>query len=302
MSANVNAQQNSGSRARGGFVSPRLEGPRPAAAGVTDLGAFSDFTYHGGPLINTPEVHILFVGDWSSTASQNRQTRLSQFVSALLNSSYMNILSQYGCGTSGTVASTTTVAAPGSILSGADVHNIIQTAINNGQIPEPRSEAICVLLYLDDGTAVNDAEAGIVMCEPNSDNAFGYHSHFVTTAGNTCPFAVVPSLVDACLQNSCQSDTSCTLHLSDTQEQRQTQVTSHELSEMFSNPQVNSNQAWSAPFGQENGDICNGQSAMITIGSNSWSVQKMYSKTDDVNSKGATYCIAESDPLKSLLD
>ena len=179
-------------------------------------------------MISTPQVHILFVGDWSGTANQNRLTRLTQFVSDLLGSRYMNILSQYGCGTSGTVASTGTVAAPSNNLSATDVHNIMQNAINDQIIPEPTARATCVLLYLDGATAVNDA--GVVMCEATSDNAFGYHFHFVTTAGNTYPYGVVPGLTDACLKNSCPGgDSACTLQLSATQEQRQTQVTSHEL-------------------------------------------------------------------------
>ncbi len=181
---------------KAGVVSPR----RPErVAGVVGLGpgSFSDFIYHGGPVINTPQVHILFVGDWSSTANQNRATRLSQFVSDLLSSRYMNILSQYGCGNSGTVAGTAFVTAPSSALSTSDVHSIIQNAINNNQVPEPIDQATCVLLYLDDTTGVDDSEAQAVMCEATSDTAFGYHYHFTTTAGNICPFGVVPGLTDA---------------------------------------------------------------------------------------------------------
>jgi hypothetical protein len=295
-----------GSQVRRGYTSPRLPGgPRFAAAAGTER--FGDFIYHGGPVIDTPQVHLLFVGDWSGEDNQNRLRRLTQFVSDLLNSRYMNILSQYGCGITGTVASTTTVPAPDNDLSGAEIHNIIQTAINNSSIPEPTDQATCALLYLDDDTAVNDSDIGVVMCEATSDDAFGYHDHFVTTAGNKYPFAVVPGLTDACLLKTCPGGGSnCSLHLSATQEQRQTQVTSHELAEMFSNPLVGSNEAWSRPVHfkgdpHENGDICNGQSATITVGSNTWTVQKMYSKTDDMKSAGATTCIADSDPLPSLL-
>jgi hypothetical protein len=83
-----------------------------------------------------PQVYALFVGDWSSAANQNRATRLSQFVTDLLNSRYMNILSQYGCGTTGTLVNSVFIAS-GNNLSDANVHNIIQTAINNNTIPEP---------------------------------------------------------------------------------------------------------------------------------------------------------------------
>ena len=47
--------------------------------------------------------------------------------------------------------------------------------------------------------------AGAVMCQANSDTAFGYHYHFTTTGGASCYYAVVPSLTDTCLKNSCPS-------------------------------------------------------------------------------------------------
>jgi hypothetical protein len=109
-----------------GFVSPRRPG-KPPEAGLSGP-AFSDFVYNGGPVINTPQVHILFVGyGWASTANQNRMTRLTQFVRDLLNSRYMNILSQYGCGTSGTVASTTVV--------GSDNRGDMQLGLMQGTSP-----------------------------------------------------------------------------------------------------------------------------------------------------------------------
>jgi hypothetical protein len=278
--------------------------PQKAPKKVPDLTAASgtgnhpDFIYNGGPVINTPQMYILFVGDWSSTANQNRATRLSQFVTDMLNSRYMNILSQYGCGTTGNVLNSLFVAKPDNNLSGQDIRNILQTAINNNQIPEPTNPSNAHILFLDDVTAVNDVTDGIEMCEATNDNAFGFHFFFTTTAGNVCAFGVVPGLNNTCLTDSCSTDPTCSLHLAQTQEQRQTQVTSHELSEMISDPQLN---AWTSPT-QENGDICNGQSGTITVGANTWTVQLMYSKWHDMNTNGTTTCIDDtSNPLPSLL-
>jgi hypothetical protein len=216
-----------------------------------------------------------FVGDWSSAANQNRATRLSQFVTDLLNSRYMNILSQYGCGTTGTLVNSVFIAS-GNNLSATDIHNILQTAINNNTIPEPTNPSNPYALFLDNATAVNDTTAGAVMCEATSDTAFGYHDFFTTSAGKLCYFSVVPGLTDMCLQNSCPgNDSGCSLHLGQTQEQRQTQVASHELSEMFSDPQVGSNEAWCSPGSpHEKGDICNGQTRTITVGAQQIALQK----------------------------
>src|SRR5258708_36862648 len=114
------------------------------------------------------------------------------------------------------------------------------------------------------------------MCEQKSSNAFGYQNSITTAKGNPCYYSVVPGLSDTCLKNSCAKDNSCSLHLAETQEQRQTQVTSHEFSEMISDPQLN---AWyDNSSGNENGDICNRTTGTITMGANTWHVQKTYSK------------------------
>jgi hypothetical protein len=282
--------------------------------GGTGAGNDPNLLYRGGPIVNKPVAHLVFVGDWTSTANQNRATRLQQFVTDLFNSSYMNILSQYGCGSTGTVAASTFLPNTTTPLTHNDLTTLLQNAINSNNpathLPEPGPSDIYVM-FLDDNTDVDDASTPnpVVMCEATSDTAFGYHDLFTTTANNPMYFAVIPGLTDTCLQNSCPVDANCTLHLAQTQEQRQTAVASHEISEMITNPQnsgiaATSNFAWSDPVDGffEIGDICAGQFGTITVGSNTWTVQLMYSKIDDMQSNGATTCVAsEPDPLPSLL-
>ena len=276
---------------------------------------FPNFKSQGGPVINAPQLSILFVGDWTSTENQTRAARLRQFTSDFLNSQYMNILSQYGCGSKGKLITSVFVNSPNQSLSAADIQNILQTAIDTGRIPEPAAVSpdgklsSGYLLFLDNGIAVDDnanPNDPIRVCEPDHDNGFGFHDSFVTRNGNTCPFAIVPGLTDSCLRNACEDDSRCSLHLDLTQEQRQTQVASHELSEMFSDPVPRNSPAFTdiddrGPDGNpvgENGDLCNGRSATITVGPNTWTVQEMYSKVDDERTNGARYCIVGApDPL-----
>ncbi len=273
-------------------VSPKRGAKKALATPFASAGLFPDFTYSGGPVIETPQVSVLFVGDWSSSADQTRATNLKQFVSDMLSSDYMNILSQYGCGSSGSVVASATVASPDNNLSTSDIHDILQSAIDNGLVPGA-GFSNAYILFLDNATAVDDTAAGAVMCEASSDNAFGYHFHFTTTQGANCYYAVVPSLTDNCLKHSCPTDSGCSLHLAQTQQQRQTQVASHELSEMFSDPEVGFNNAWTRlSTGDENGDICNGSPGSLTVGPRTWNVQLMYSKSDDMSSNGGTTCIA----------
>jgi hypothetical protein len=136
------------------------------------------------------------------------------------------------------------------------------------------------------------------MCEPQQDTAFGYHFFFTTAVGNKFYYGVIPALDDTCLKESCAQDNACSLHLAQSQEQRQTQVASHEFSEMVTDPEIT---AWRDPnTGAENGDNCNGQNGTITVGGRTWTVQLMYSKTDDQNGQPA--CIlGPPSPIPSLL-
>ena len=294
--------------------SPKGVSPRPAKRKValgggpvigSGAGAHPNFQYRGGPIINTPQVVLVFLGDWSSSANQNRATRLVAFMNDLMNSEYMNMLAQYGCGASGSVVSSTFIANSDTDLNRTDIESIFQTAIDNGILPEPVSQRTAYVLFLDDATAVSGTFGTdtIRMCEATSDTAFGFHFHFDTSAGNQFFYAVVPGLTDTCLTNSCASDGLCTLHLAQTREERQTQVLSHEFSEMITDPDVEGTEGWTASSGpHENGDICNGQSGTITVGANTWTVQQMYSKYDDMQTNGGTTCVLGSlFPLPSLL-
>src|SRR6185437_6867056 len=136
--------------------------------GAAGPGAEQDFVYRGGPVIHNPQVHPVFLGDWSSAADQTRATRLQQFLTDLLASSYMNILSQYGCGTSGNVFAGTFISDTDTTLNDTDFHTVLQNAIDAHTLPEPTAGSnIVFMLYLDDDMVVDDEK----VCE--AEGAFG---------------------------------------------------------------------------------------------------------------------------------
>jgi hypothetical protein len=299
-------------KSRGG-VSPRpnanatrdLQQVHAPTTPINKAAAFPGFVNHGGPVVATPLVYASFWGSlWTSDAAHlTRAARLTQFLTDLVASQYMNVLSQYGASTgagSGAcyLGASFVTNVPNNITD-AQIRALLQTSINSGVVPQPGTPAnTCVIIYFADNLAINDPADGLVLCEPSNDTAFGYHDFFTTTAGPPMYYAVIPGLSDACLKQSCPTDSTCSLHLAETQEQRQTQVTSHEFGEMVSDPQLN---AWYDPSAGEEGDICNGESASITVGANTWNVQKSYSKADDVSSNGATVCVAtHPSPLPKL--
>jgi hypothetical protein len=270
------------------------------AAAAVGQPAFPGFVYNGGSVITSPVVHTSFWGAlWSDATHQTAAQRLNLYVQDLLASKFMNVLSQYGVGSgagSGQLGQTTFLAGVANQLTDADIQNNIQQAINSGQIPEPpaNNQSQVLLIYLDENTEVNDPNLGIVMCEPQGDTAFGYHNSFTTTAGNSFFYGVMPALDDACLQNTCGNNP-CSLDPSLSQEQRRTQVTSHEFAEMVTDPVPPT--GWydqNDPNSGELGDICNGQSDTIAGASgNNWTVQKIYSAFDDQQNSGSNYCLSQ---------
>jgi hypothetical protein len=270
-------------------------GPGPVSA------AHGDFVYNGGAVITCPLIYASFWGKhWGLPARQAQQARLVQFLKDMVASSWMNVMSQYGAGTgagSGLFMQSSFIAnvqvnINNTDLTDANIQTILQNAINAGTIPEPpaNNKSQVVIIFLDESVGVKDPSLRITMCEPSGDNAFGYHFDFETAKGNECYYAVIPSLDDQCIKNTCPG--ACSLNLAETQEQRRTQVVSHEFAEMITDPKFQS--GWFGPASDENGDICNGQTATITVGANTWNVQRTYSKIDDINSNGANFCIASA--------
>lgn len=299
----LTADMREGLTSRRGVTGERAPVTLPSdvtAAGAAGAQPHSSFLYHGGPVVLEPRVFAIFVGDWASAANQARAARLNQYLTDLVVSRYMNIMSQYGCGTAGTFIGSTFVANTDHNLSEANIHHLLQSAITAGTVPEPANHNNVYILFLDDATGVKDRGLRIVMCEANSDNAFGYHNVFMTKAHNPCNYAIIPGLSDACLQETCHGSAGCSLKPAQTQEQRQTQVASHEFAEMISNPKGN---AWFDDDSQdENGDICNGLSGTITVSGRTWTVQLMYSKADDLASGGANICVLPpAQPIPPLL-
>jgi hypothetical protein len=292
----------------GALAQPAIAGAKSGGKGsgiATGPGSFPDLLYQGGPVIVDPQVYAVYLGDWTGSANQARITQLNQFIGDFLHSSYMNVLAQYGIGSSGTFVNSVTITDVANTLVDTDFHAVLQTAITAGTLPEPAAgSSITFIIYLDDNKVVTDES----ICEAVNGN-FGYHSAFVTTAGNPCYYAIIPGLNNTCVSTVCGGlapGETCSINEgATTQVQRQTQVSSHELSEMFTDPQVSTSKfGWNDndPQTGEIGDLCNGQVGTITVGSNTWNVQLMYSKWDDLTTNGSNPCVAtEQGPLPSLL-
>lgn len=230
------------------------------------------FTNGGGPVVANPVVQLIFWGSsWNvDSAHQLALMRLQQFLTDLTNSSLMNLLAQYGVGSASVLPMAFVDTKVTGTLTDAGIQAQLQTYFTNGLPPEPDANRVH-MIFLDESVAENDPGNGLVLCEPSGDTAFGYHNFFTTQAGNPCYYAIVPALDDACVTESCSGSSGCTLSLSDSQEQRRTEVATHEFSEMVTDPQLN---AWTDSQGNEIGDVCAGVDGNIAVGANTWKVQQ----------------------------
>ena len=256
-------------------------------------------------MVQCPQIYVGFWGRdyWEDPGYQTLQGQLTQFMTDLPRSTFMNVLSQYGAGggagLTGTFVQAHNLAITGTNFANQDIANWIQILIDFGVMPDASAPSslgtVVMVIFLDDTIQINDpgflggAGGGIVMCEPSGDTAFGYHYFFTTTSGNVMPYAVVPALDDTCLQSSCADDNYCNLHLAQSQQQRITLAASHEFAEMLTDPQPFT--GWVG----EIGDPCGGETATVTVGANTWWVQPLYSVEDDIATGGATQCVASKD-------
>ncbi len=290
----------------GALVNPDSESPaKSSAASIAD-----NFTYHGGPILPNAIVYTSYWGNqWQADPGhQNRVSYLNQFMTDLTQSTFMNILTQYGvAGPKGSCFwGTVYFTNVPSTLTLATIQDIIQVGIDTKTLPEPRppSERIrsVLFIYLDESITVNDPSHDRVLCEPTDDTSFGFHNFFMTNAGHPFCYALLPSLSDACVKATCPpTQKGCSLNLIETQEQRLTVVTSNLFAGMLTDPQFS---GWydPDPYYGENGDICIGRTDSLTVGANIWLVSPTYSKYDDLQSNSAYQCVtqaAEPEPALS---
>ncbi len=249
--------------------------------GTKRVASTGSFTNHGGPVVRNPVVKLLF---WGAKWQANDMTRLTQFFQDLVASSMMNLLAQYGVG-QGSVNPTPLVdQTVAGTLADVDIQFLVQAYYRKGMLPEPDGNQVLMIL-LDETIGVNDPAQGLVLCEPSGDTAFGYHNFFRTAAGNPAYYAIIPALTDLCVTESCQGSSGCTLKLSDTQEQRRTEVATHEFAEMVTDPQLN---AWIDASGNEIGDVCGGINGTITVNGRSWKVQQEWDNAAGVCALGVS--------------
>jgi len=137
---------------------PHKVNPNPLGAPTAGTtGSLSPITYHGGPVMGTPVVYLIWYGNWNqsngSDTPAGRQI-VSDFLSGLSGSGYYKINTSYGA-TGGTPTGLETffpvtneltdTGSQGTRLTDAKVQAVVSNALASGKLPTRTDAAYFVL-------------------------------------------------------------------------------------------------------------------------------------------------------------
>jgi hypothetical protein len=144
-------------------------------------------TYHGGPVLAKVEVEPVFYGPyWNSAAGQQQASDLDNFLSFLTNSSYMDMLNEYGVGRGvlvdhGIVSGTNSYAAS---VDDTAIQQTLASAMASGILQPPDANRLYLVFTAPN---VDVTQGG----EDSLHNFYGYHDYFAGPGGQSIYYAVV---------------------------------------------------------------------------------------------------------------
>jgi len=249
----------------------------PVSAEIQELEsrALLTVTYHGGALLTSVEAQAVYLGsDWqSSSALQTQTTSLNQFVSMIVQSGYMDMLTQAGynvgrgSATAGVVDNITLNKTNTGITDG-QIQADLQAMINAHQLQAPDANRLYVV-YVEPGVIVRSGS------DASNTTFLGYHSAFGGTTASGQPidihYAVIPHPGAPNFTASSQG------FASDLDEM--TSVSSHEIAEAATDPNVNY-KALGWYDDQRNGEI--GDLTNLNTVLNGFLVQDVVNQNDQV--------------------
>ncbi len=292
---------------RHGFSSENPAATAAAAgqAGPRFAGAF--LRQNGPTLDNNPTLFAVFLGDlWSSDQSHGaRATQLVQFLQDLVSSSYLKLLTEYGCDKATFGRRVDVGGSSANPITDKSIRTTIGSLTRDGRLPRPDSNTM-IVVFLDDSMVFRDLHGPtgpIRMCDAGSDHDWGYHYYF-RIGHAACYYAVVPSLTDTCLRNIVAGGPQTgSVTMNEKQIDRQTVVASHEIVEMMTDPEPWTGWSWSVDGDNEEvADICQDNApSTLTFDGRAWSVANVYSVKLDKQTDGQSTCVgATSAPAPAV--
>jgi hypothetical protein len=227
--------------------------------------------YQGGPLINNVAVETVFLGQaWTTDATlEQNAAQLDQFFAYLTNSSYMDLLTQYGTAQAGPIGHGSYVGQVNipqdvwrrSSVSDNTIQSVLNSEINSGAIAPPNSDSL-LFVFTPPNVVVSQ---GGSRSDGFPEGFAGYHNSFVDSAGQLVRYAVIPDPIG--------NDQVSGL----TTFQQQTAASSHEMAESITDPDGTSwwDNTNDATSGDEIGDFAD--LATNTVYLNGYAVEELWS-------------------------
>lgn len=246
----------------------------------------SPIVYHGGPILATPTVYIIWYGSWSvSDPAIGILTNLVQHIGGTpyfnINTTYSSSINGVTTPVSGNVGYATSIfdaGSQGTSLTDAKVQAVVSSAITSGKLPKDTNGVYFVL-----------TSAEIKETSGFCTQYCGWHTRG-TISGSDIKYAFVGNPATQC-PASCAQQTASSPN-NNVGADAMASVVSHELEEATTDPDLN---AWYDRRGYENADKCawtfgttskasNGSLYNVTIGGLQYLIQRNW-----VNAGGG-YC------------
>jgi hypothetical protein len=244
----------------------------------------STITFSGGALLPHVEVQPMYYGsDWTSNPYLGQALRLGSFLANIVNSSYMDMLTEAGYGVGrGTIS-------PGDVygvnvdktkfLQDAKIHTALQSEIAHGYLQRPDGNRLYVV-FVEDNVAVSRSDGSTSVKDFT-----GYHGDFQATIGSlpyNIHYAVIayPGGSIPLPSTSGNPSTNTSLWWLSAFD-NMTEVASHELAEAVTDPDSGTNKprGWEDTYvGAEGevGDFCDGNTVYL----NGYAVQRIVDQNE----------------------
>lgn len=228
-------------------------------------------TYQGGPLIDHAAVETIYLGSaWASDPALQRQSqRLDQFFASVTNSSFMDMLSEYGTPQGGQIGRgsfTGRLNLPqdpwtAGVLTDETIQHLLDSELAARVIPPPNGNQLLFVFAPPNVAIYKGGEAS-----NGRPVAFaGYHDTFVDSAGQTVYYAVIPNPAgNARVPGLSAAD-------------QQTMAASHEMAEAITDPTFHSwwDNSGDETTGLEIADFANPSSDTVYLGP--YAVERVWS-------------------------
>ena len=238
-------------------------------------------TFHGGALLTSVSAQAVYLGsDWQNTSTlQTQKGQLDQFVSTIVQSSYMDMLTNAGYnvgrGTSTSGAIDNLALNKTSGVTDSQIRADLQAMITAGQVQAPGANNLYVI-YVEPGVVINTSFGA-------SNTAFlGYHGAFAGHAASGAAADIHYAIIAyPGAPNFSASSQGFASNLDDL-----TAVSSHEIAESITDPNVNYKALgwYDDQLNGEIGDLAVGHYATLS----GFLVQDMVNQQDQIITPGST--------------